>query len=117
MQRIGTVLPVVLTQAAKRQGALAAVQRRWRVLVGRALAGHSRPVSLRRGRLVVHVDCPGDSFALSFQRTTLLRRLKQHAKENIEELIIRPGEVKRPTRGARTGGTRREESRSMRSRT
>ena len=92
-ERLGAVLPTVLKQVAVRQRALASVQRRWRTLVGRALAEHSRPVSLRRGRLVVHVDYPGDSFALSFERARLLKRLKQQTAGDVDELVIRAGEV------------------------
>ena len=64
-QRIGEVIQRVLTHAKQQHGALFAIQRDWTKLVGRALAGHTKPVSLHRGRLIVHADRPGDSFALS----------------------------------------------------
>ena len=93
-QNIGAVVPAVLRQLKQQHGPLFAVRSRWSKLVGKQLAAHTKPVSLRRGQLVVHVDRPGDGFALSYQRTQLLRRLQATTKERIEELVIRPGEPK-----------------------
>ena len=90
--RIGAVLPAVLQQAAQRHGALFAIQRRWRRLVGKPLAEHTRPVSLRRGRLVVHADQPGDGFALNYERPRLLERLQRTTEGRVEEIVIRAGE-------------------------
>lgn len=93
--RINAVLPGILQHARRRAQALAAIQARWGRLVGRPLAAHTRPVSLRRGRLVIHADRPGDGFALSYQRQQLLERLRVSAKEaGIEELVIRPGDIR-----------------------
>ena len=94
-EQIGSVLAGVLTQARQRSGELAALQGRWGRLVGRALAAHTRPVSLRRGRLVVHAEQPGDGFTLSYQRQRLLERLQTKMRGKIEEIVIRPGEVQR----------------------
>ena len=111
-ERLSAVLSTVLRQVATRQRALASVQRRWRTLVGPALAGHSRPVSLRRGRLIVHVDYPGDSFALSFERARLLKRLKQQTAGDVNELVIRAGEVRSPApKGTQRASKRRAGSR------
>ena len=91
--RIGSVIPAVLRQAKQEHGPLFVVQRGWSRLVGKALAAHTRPVSLRRGRLVIHADRPGDSFALNYQRPQLLKRLHEATQGRIEEIMIRPGDV------------------------
>ncbi len=94
-KRIDAIVLTVLKQTARQQQPLFTIQRRWGQLVGKALAAHTRPVSLRRGRLVVHVEQPGDGYALSFRRTALLKRLQTTTKGRVEELVIRPGEVSR----------------------
>ena len=93
VQSIGSVVPAILRQARQRHGTLRAIQRRWGTLVGKRLARHTAPVSLRRGRLVIHVDRPGDNFELSYQKQELLQRLKTTTQERVEELVIRPGEI------------------------
>ena len=93
VQQIGSVIPTVVRQAQQQRRTLLRIQRGWSRLVGRRLAAHSKAVSLRRGRLVVHVDRPGDSFTLSYQRAQLLERLQETTKGRVEELIIRPGEL------------------------
>ena len=92
------VMPAVLKQADTQRTTLATVQQCWRTLVGRTLAAHSRPVSLRRGRLIVHVEHPGDNFALSFRRAELTSQLQAQTDGRVEELIIRAGELTRRTR-------------------
>ena len=94
-ERIGTVVPAVIRQLQHQQGALHTVQQEWARLVGKRLAAHTRPASLRRGRLVVHVERPGDGFALSYARPELLERLRVSAQGKIEEIVIRPGEIKK----------------------
>lgn len=93
IERIDVVLAGVLTRTAAQQRPLFAVQRQWRSLVGRNLAAHSKPVSLRRGRLLVHVASGGDAHALTYQRTTLLPRLTAVTHGVVEELVIRAGDV------------------------
>ena len=97
-QRIDAVVSSVLKETTRQHGALFAIQRRWKQLVGRALAAHTRPVSLRQGRLIVCVDRPGDGFALNYQRTQLLEQLRATAKKPVEDIVIRPGELRRVTR-------------------
>ena len=91
--RIGAVIPAVLKQTRQQHGPLFAVQRGWKRLVGKELAAHTKPVSLRRGRLVIHVDRPGDSFALSYQRPRLMQRLDAVTRGRVEDIVIRAGEV------------------------
>ena len=97
--RIAAILPHVVTQAQTQRDVLSAIQEHWRQLVGRPLAAHSTPVSLRRGRLTVHVDRPGENFALAYQRLGLLEQLRAHTQGRVEDLVIRAGEL--PARAAR----------------
>lgn len=90
---IGDVLQQVLKQTQKRQSALFSVQRRWARLVGKPLAAHTRPIGLRRQRLIVQVERAGDGFVLNYARGKLLKRLQQLTDGKIEELVIRVGEL------------------------
>ena len=92
-QRIGAIVPGVLQQAERRHRALLTIQRRWPRLVGKGLAAHTKPVSLHRGRLIIHVDHPGEGFALKYVRPQVLERLQATTRGRIEELVIRAGEV------------------------
>ena len=98
---ISVVLPVVLQHAQQRHGTLHQVQECWGQLVGKLLARHTAPVSLRRGRLIVHVDRPGDGFTLNFQRQQLLAQLKVRTGGAVEELVIRVGDLPASTDAAR----------------
>jgi len=92
-QRIDAVLSGVLKHVSEQRLALLTIQQTWRKLVGPQLARHTRPVSLRRGRLIVHAARPGDSFTLSYQRELLLARLRETTSGRVEELVIRPGDL------------------------
>ena len=94
-QPIGSVIPGILERAKEQHAVLQAIQQGWGALVGKRLATHTQPVSFRRGRLVVHVDQPGDSFMLSYQRIALLKRLQAVVKQPVTELVIRAGELRR----------------------
>ena len=91
--RIGAVIPTVLKETRQQHGPLFAVQRGWKRLVGKELAAHTKPVSLRRGRLVIHADRPGDSFTLNYQRPHLMQKLHAVTCGRVEDIIIRAGEV------------------------
>ncbi|MBI3011494.1 MAG: DUF721 domain-containing protein [Candidatus Omnitrophica bacterium] len=98
-QPIGALIPAVLRRVEQRHGALFAVQREWRRIVGGRLAAHTKPVGLRRGRLVVAVEGPGEGFLLDYQRPSLLERLKTATKGGVEDIVIRPGRPKdKPSR-------------------
>ena len=90
---IGALLPKVLKRTQQQYQALFTIQQTWPRLVGKQLAAHTKPVSLRRGRLIVLASQPGDSFALTYQRPQLLKRLQTTTKGRVEELVIRPGEA------------------------
>ena len=89
-QPIGALIPGLLREYEQRQKPLFLVQRQWGRLVGRALAKHSKPASLRRGRLIIQVESPGDGFTLSAQRTELLRRVQAATGEAVQEIVVRP---------------------------
>ena len=88
-----TVVSTVLARAKQQHGELERIRRRWRALVGPRVAAHTRPMSLRRGRLIIHAEGPGESFTLSYQRARLLAQLRRATKGKVEEIIIRPGAV------------------------
>lgn len=90
-QPISAVVSAVLARAKQQRGEIEAIRRRWRALVGPKMAAHTKPVSLRRGRLIVHAEGPGESFTLSYQRTRLLLQLRRMTKGKVEEIVIRPG--------------------------
>jgi predicted nucleic acid-binding Zn ribbon protein len=91
-QPIDAVIAGVLRSAKEKHAALSAIRRQWPSLVGKGLAAHTRPVSLRRGRLIVEADRPGDGFALRYRQPQLLERLRGAGRERaVEEIVIRPG--------------------------
>ena len=92
-ESLAALLPQVLKQVEEHHAGLVEVQRAWNGLVGRPLARHTHPVSLRRGRLVVCAERPGDNFLLSYRRTELLEQLRRITGGRVEELIVRPGEA------------------------
>lgn len=92
-QRIGSLIPGVMKHTAQTHGPFFQIQRAWPRLVGKPLAAHTKPVSLRRGRLVVCADRPGDTFTLSYERPKLLAQLQTMTKGHVEEIVIRAGKV------------------------
>ena len=99
-ERLGALIPAILKHVEREHSALALVQQSWRDVVGRQLAAHVKPISLRRGRLVVAVSDPGDHYMLRFERPQILERLRRLTGGKVEELVARPGT---PSRGrART---------------
>ena len=109
-ERIGVLLPAVLKQAQQRHSALFTIQNAWGRLVGKPLAAHTRPVSLRHGRLVVYADHPGDSFVLSREKPALLERLIAATGTTVEDLVVRPGELPRETTPRRASPRTRRRS-------
>lgn len=90
-EALAALLPGVLKKVEEHRAGLAVVQEAWAGLVGRPLSKHTYPVSLRRGRLVVCAERPGDSFLLSYKKAELLDRLRELTQGRVEELIVRPG--------------------------
>ena len=91
-ESLAALLPDVLKRVEEHHAGLDAVRRAWNGLVGKPLSRHTHPVSLRRGRLVVSAERPGDSFLLSYKRTELLEQLCRITEGQVKELIVRPGE-------------------------
>ena len=114
---IEAVLRTVLRQAAEKHGALLAIQREWKRLVGRRAAAHTLPVSLHRGRLVIRTDRPGEGFALRYEHPGLLERLQELVgSARVEELVVRPGELRARKRVREAEATRTRSSRPFDSR-
>jgi hypothetical protein len=90
-ERLDTLIPGVIERMSERHGALFEIQRDWSRLVGRRLAAHTRPVSLRRGVLTVQADHPGDGFSLSYRKPELLERFHGSLPGKVETIVIRPG--------------------------
>ena len=90
---ISDVMPNVVRQAATQHETIQWLRCEWGRLVGKALARHTRPASVRRGTLYVHADEPGASFLLSLEKPKLLAKLRARTKGSIDELVIRPGDV------------------------
>ncbi len=83
----------VLQQAAKTHEAIYQVQAHWEELVGKKLAAHTKPMTIKRDRLYVHADQPASSFSLSLERSKLLKRLPEIAGRPITDIVIRAGTV------------------------
>jgi predicted nucleic acid-binding Zn ribbon protein len=62
---------------APKVAALGVVFSRWNDVVGESVAAHTRPLSLRDGRLVIGVDEPGWATQLNYLTADLLRRLEE----------------------------------------
>ena len=93
MEHIGALIQTVLGHTAKQQELLFTLQRQWSELVGCAMARHTKPVNLRRGRLVIHARQPGEHFTLNYQRLRLLEKLRALTDGRVDDLIVRAGDV------------------------
>jgi len=67
--------------------ALQAVFGRWEEIVGAAASGHSRPVSIARGTLVIAVDQPGWATSLRALSAQLLKRVEEVAGPGVADRI------------------------------
>lgn len=92
-QPIGKLLEGLLARAHKQQSVLFEVQQAWVKIVGKRFAAHTRPASFRKGRLVIHVDRPGENFELNYGKQKLLKRIKEITQDKVEEVVIRAGKV------------------------
>ena len=92
-QRMADLLPKVLQQVKTQHEAIARLQQQWPRMVGRELAGQSRPVSLRRGRLTIHVQDAGTHFTLSLRLPALRQQLQRRLGGRVAEMVIRVGTV------------------------
>lgn len=93
---LGKLIPEVLRRLQEQHQPVQVLQEQWPRVVGRKLAAHSRPMSLRKGRLTVLVDQPGENFALNYQRGEILRRAQALVgAQAVQELWLRPGALPR----------------------
>lgn len=88
---IRDLIPQVLQQVGSKREALLAVQKAWPGVVGKALARHARPTSVRKATLYIHTDEPGASFVLGLERPRLLAKLREASGQAIDEIVVRPG--------------------------
>jgi len=84
-----------LDKVAKRLGApnataLSGLFHRWTELVGPSIASHAKPVSLRRGQLLVEVDSSAWATQLRFMTTELVERCCAELGEGaVKEIQLR----------------------------
>jgi predicted nucleic acid-binding Zn ribbon protein len=89
--------PVVRRLGGPSIAAVDGVFGRWEEIVGARLAGHTRPISLRDGRLVVGVDDPAWATQVRFLEAEVLARVAE---------VLGPGEVSAIDVRVRPVGTR-----------
>lgn len=90
---IGKLLEGWLAEQHKQTSVLFEIQQAWSKIVGHKLAAHTRPVSIRKGKLVVHVDRPGENYELSFERERVASRIKKIAGDKILTIVVRAGKI------------------------
>ena len=88
---IRDLLPHVLQQAGAKRDVLLAVRKAWPGVVGKALARHATPTSVRNATIYVHTDEPGAGFVLGLERPRLLARLREASGQAIDDIVVRPG--------------------------
>lgn len=93
VKSIRDLIPKVVQRAATAAQAARRLQQAWPKLVGNALARHTRPAGLRRKVLCVYTDDPGASFLLALEKPRLLAKLRALANAEIEDIVVRPGEI------------------------
>jgi predicted nucleic acid-binding Zn ribbon protein len=71
------------------------VRAAWDAAVGEKAAAHSRPRTLKAGRLVVSVDGSSWLYELTVQKRGILKKLEESFKgKKIKEITLRIGELK-----------------------
>ena len=66
----------------------------WTDVVGQQAAGHSRPVSFRRSRLVVNVDASGWLYDLTLKKKDIIIELAGKLKgRRLKDIRLRIGEI------------------------
>jgi predicted nucleic acid-binding Zn ribbon protein len=90
--RLGDILPRVVQEATTQRAAVHTLQQQWARAIGRTLAKHTKPVSLRRGVLYVRTNEPGASYTLSLEKPRLIGALKAVGLA-VEEIVVVAGEL------------------------
>ncbi|MEI8175777.1 MAG: DUF721 domain-containing protein [Candidatus Omnitrophota bacterium] len=66
----------------------------WKKAVGRAAAGRSRPVALRKGKLVVTVEDSSLLYELTLKKRQILEELGKTLKNRIQDIQFRIGDTR-----------------------
>ena len=61
----------------------------WPDIVGREIAGHTRPLSCKTRRLVISVDSPVWTSQLSFLKTDIIKKVNEITGLEIKEIIFK----------------------------
>lgn len=70
------------------------IRKIWTDSVGEKAASHSKPTSLRNGRVVVLVDNSAWLYELTLKKEKIIRDLKQYlGEEKIQEIRFKIGEI------------------------
>jgi predicted nucleic acid-binding Zn ribbon protein len=82
--------PITKRLGGPASGVFAAIFARWEALVGPDIAAHAKPVSLRRGVLVLAVDHPVWATQLRYMTAPLLTRISEEtASSEVAEIHLR----------------------------
>ncbi len=73
----GSLERLARSLGASSAGSVQAVFSRWEEVVGPSVASHARPLSIRRGTLVVTVDHPGWATQVRYLEGSILDRLQE----------------------------------------
>ena len=95
-QRIGTVLSRVIKDLKieeRMEGERLLGQ--WNRIIGERIAGHSRPIGIKRKKLFVHVDSSGWVYELNTHyKGEILNKINEYfGKELLEDIYFKIGEV------------------------
>ncbi len=89
----GDLIPKVLRETTKRHEVMHRMQVEWPRIVGKALAGRSKPVAIRRKRLYVHISEPAASFELTMKKPHVLAKAHTIVGEELVDLVLRAGSI------------------------
>jgi predicted nucleic acid-binding Zn ribbon protein len=65
----------------------------WEKVAGKDASGHTKPVSLTKGRLVVNVSDSSRLYTLSLKKKELIEGLNKELKKKIKEIRFKIGEI------------------------
>ena len=94
-ERIDNVIKSVIEKLGRQSNPTSdEIDKIWKEAAGARAAGHSRPASLRKKRLVVNVDGSSWLYELTLRKRELLTELKKKVgSDKIKELQFRIGEL------------------------
>ncbi|NQU73587.1 MAG: DUF721 domain-containing protein [Candidatus Omnitrophica bacterium] len=82
------------------------IKRLWKQAVGKMASQRSRPVSLKKGKLVVHVEDSSFLYNLTLRKREILKNLAKDLENGIQDIQFRIGETgeEEKTKGKRQKG-------------